>query len=247
MMVTAKRIAHLLYPEGAVRTVLLGARGLRFRVAPSMGATYAFGCGYHPRDYATWVKKGMRVLDIGANRGQSTLILRYLTGEGGALAACEPVPEMFAKLQENLALNSFGNVHALQVAIAAAEGDVEFEYSPEFSTQGKISGVERHYLVGETSRRRVKTMTLDQLVERTGIAPDFIKVDVEGAAAGVFEGGETALTKKRPLIFVELHGPEEQAAVQLVIDRYGYRAEDLGGQPVPRVLDGWHSPLLLRP
>ncbi len=81
----AERLARLLYPHGASRRILRGpARGLHFIVAPGMGISYALGNpDAAPRGFGRYVRSGMCVYDVGANKGQMTMIFASLVGAGG--------------------------------------------------------------------------------------------------------------------------------------------------------------------
>ncbi|MFO0123965.1 MAG: FkbM family methyltransferase, partial [Inhella sp.] len=48
------------------------------------------------------------------------------------------------------------------------------------------------------------TLTLDDWARNTGAAPDYIKVDVEGAELLVLQGGQATLAQHRPKVFAEL-------------------------------------------
>src|SRR5689334_16027553 len=84
-------VVRALFPYGAQRIVIRGpARGLRFVIAPGMGATYAFGDeAYNAREWARRVRPGMVAYDIGANCGQSSLILARLVGANGHVYSFE--------------------------------------------------------------------------------------------------------------------------------------------------------------
>lgn len=51
----------------------------------------------------------------------------------------------------------------------------------------------------------VPQMTLDQYCEETGIYPDVITMDVEGAEQMVMRGSVSVLRNKRPIIFMSIH------------------------------------------
>src|SRR5437764_10258809 len=92
------RLVRIIYPFGKVTRSLAGpVKGMRFTVRPGMGFTYAVGKDAWNwrwlRDQVNW--EGITVYDIGANRGQMTLWFAKMVGEGGTVAAFEPVPELF--------------------------------------------------------------------------------------------------------------------------------------------------------
>lgn len=240
----SQRFARLLYPYGSRRTVLRGpARGSHFVVESGIGVTYAIATETAaPRVFAPWVRPGMTVYDVGANKGQMALLFANLVGPGARVVAFEPAPAEFESLRTNLALNQMEWVHPIQAAAAEVAADLTFTYAPERPTQGKLRDVEPTYVNRGADTFAVRGLPLDDVLD-VEPWPDFVKVDVEGAAASVFRGARRLLTEASPRIFIELHGPEEQAGVRDEVLSRGYVAETLDGRPVPDPTDGWHSPL----
>jgi FkbM family methyltransferase len=139
-------------------------------------------------------------LDIGANVGWYALSVA-LRFPAAAVHAFEPVPSTFLNLQKNLAVNGLANVRAHNLGFMDEAGQVAFYFDPGIS--------------GRTSTRNVAddpaalpvacaVTRLDDLVQAEGIAPDVLKVDVEGAELAVFRGGLETLRRHRPLVFTEM-------------------------------------------
>ena len=224
-------------------------RGCQFHVAPGFGLTYAFASSaLHLDVIADLVVPGMTVLDIGANRGLISLLLSIRTGRQGKVIAFEPIAELHADFTANMQLNRVGNVELVGVAVSQETGETLMEYSSEKSTQGKIQIAEPELTVAHSGSIKVRTVALDDyVVEAEQIRPDLIKIDVEGAAGLVFAGAEKVLSQMRPKLFVELHGPDEQAAMDHVVRQYDYRAFDTDGKRIESVTQGWHSPVVCLP
>ena len=241
-------LARLLFPFGSTRRVLRGpARGLRFVVEPGMGATYALGTeAAAPRDFARWVRPGATVYDLGANKGQMALLFAALVGPSGRVVSLEPAPAEAASLRRNVALNGLATVRVVEAAAAEAAGSLTFAYDPAHPTQGKLVGVEQTYALPEAGTLAVPTLPLDALLDEEP-PPDVLKVDVEGAAAAVLRGAVRVLEEVRPRLFIELHGPEEQAGLRDEVLARGYVAETLDGRRVADPTAGWHSPLWCHP
>lgn len=240
-----RTLPRLLYPFGSVRRVLRGpARGSRFVVEPGIGLTYALATDDAvPRHFQTRVRPGMTVYDVGANKGQMMIYFARLVGAGGRVVSLEPAPAEFFCLQKNCDLNGLGErVRLLQVAAADRAGTLDFSYDPELPTQGKLLDVERTYVHENGRSFSVESVTLDDLLA-TEPPPDVIKMDVEGGAAAAFRGARRILDEYHPAIYVELHGPEEQASVRDLLLARGYVAETLDGQRVSDPTAGWFSPL----
>jgi hypothetical protein len=91
-------------------------------------------------------------------------------------------------------------------------------------------------------------VTLDGLVERTGLSPTHVKIDVEGYEGAVLRGGRRLLTgEPPPLIFLELHNAllrerrEDPGAVLDLLEELGYQTLDCFAVPADRAV------LLARP
>ena len=240
-----RHLARLVYPYGSTRVVLRGPlRGLRYVVEPGMGATFALG---YDADHAAWmarqVQPGMVAYDLGANRGQTALLLARLVGPRGRVVSFEPISDLCRSMRRNLALNGQHQVDVHCLAVGEARGSRAFSFSADHPTQGKLSGVELGYVVSEANVVHVECASLDELLAGGLPRPDFVKVDVEGSAGAVFRGAERLLREVGPPIYLELHGPEEQASVRDHLMAVGYRIERLSGEPVVDPVASWVSPL----
>lgn len=69
--------------------------------------------------FKSLLKKGMYVVDAGANSGWFTLNACHAVGERGKVFAFEPDEQNFKALTENIKLNQYTNVQAFQVALSA--------------------------------------------------------------------------------------------------------------------------------
>lgn len=241
-----KAVIRTFYPRDSVRSVLFGPiRGTRFKVAPesSMGASFALGFeAFQQRWFARHVLPGMRVFDIGANRGQTALHFAKYVGPAGAVDAFEPVPQLYDDLALNVRLNNLANVVTHRLAIGKCTGREEFGFDEGNPTAGKIVDCEPGYNDAKRKNFLVEVVALDDFC-RDRPVPDFLKIDVEGAARLVLEGAAELLTHHSPRIYIEQHGPEEQQAIKQLLLQRGYRAETLAGESVPDPTQGWHNPL----
>ena len=223
--------------------------GLRFRVQPSMGMTYALGYDTH---CAKWlynvVKRGMTVYDIGANFGQMALPFGKWVGRSGRVVAVEPVPSNLTQLRDNIALNKASNIAVVEAALSDQVGTASFLLDPEKARMGKLENCEPTYneFCRRDERFEVATKRLDDLVAEFG-PPDFLKIDVEGGARGVLAGGTSVLSDVRPDVYLELHGPEEQAAARDILLPLGYRLRGLDGTIIDDPVKTWCNPLWCSP
>jgi FkbM family methyltransferase len=244
----AQLVARAVYPYASVRTVVRGPlKGLRFKVAPAMGFTYAWGIGVEQWAFPGLVRPGMCVYDIGANCGQSTLSLAAKVGTSGRVIAFEPVDRNFSTLVCNIGLNPSLQVIPVNAAAAEQRGWLDFHFDVHLPTQGHLRDVEPSYSLPNAKTVRVRAVRLDDYATENWPAPQFMKIDVEGGAGAVLNGAQELIARHRPTIYVELHGPEEQQAVRELLEVCRYRAETLSGQNVPDPTAGSSSPLVCRP
>ena len=140
---------------------------------------------------------GAAALDVGANIGLTTLLMSRLRPEGEVLAL-EPSASTFGYLQRNLAAGA-ANATALRTALGAAEGPRGWVDDAANSSASHLSAQTA------PGADAVPVSTLDGLVAARGLAPAFIKIDVEGFELDVLEGGERTLRELRPVVFLELN------------------------------------------
>ncbi len=236
-------VVRLFYPYESRRRVWRGpARGLDFIVQPGIGFTYAIGTDLAaPRFFRRHLHPGMTVFDVGANKGQMTLIFAALVAASGRVIAFEPVPVEYASLERNVRLNGLAHVRLLNVAASDNKGQMAFSYAAERPTQGKLVNVEPTYDVAHAQTFPVQAIRLDDVPNER--PPDVIKIDVEGAAAAVLRGSARILDEAGPSVYLELHGPEEQAGVRDELLSRGYVARSLSGDVIADPVARWCSPL----
>lgn len=236
-----------LFPPGSVRQVLLGPRrGRRFVVEPGLGPGFALGLTAHLHDdfFLARVRPGATVYDVGANRGQVSLLLASLVGDRGRVLSLEPVPALFRSLERNLELNAFDNVDARCLAATEGRGRREFLFDPARSCQGKLADAEPGWTVPAAEVIEVETIALDDLAGEGLQPPSLVKIDVEGGAAAVLRGARELLTEIGPTLYVEIHGPEERAALRDLVMAAGYSITTLIGAPVADPTAGQRGPFV---
>ncbi len=238
-------IARIFFPYGKTRKVLYGpAKGLKFIVEPGIGVSFALGLdSLHYNFLSKKIQKGDIIFDIGANRGQTALVLASLTGSSGKVLAFEPVPREFKSLKKNIEINNIKNIIPQQIALSEKQGTATFLYNSLKPTMGKLENVEADYHVEDTTSITVNTNSIDNFIHTQKIIPKIIKIDVEGAGRVVLNGAHQTISKYAPSFFIELHGPEEQIGVQKKLLEKGYTIETLSGKKIIDVFKEWNSPL----
>jgi FkbM family methyltransferase len=168
------------------------------------------------------IQPGQQVLDIGAAVGYYTLLAARLVGPAGSVVAFEPHPENLRYLRSHVRQNRLSQVRVLNLALADASGTARFG-------GGSGSGTSRLHDDGEFE---VNVRRLDDLAEEDSLAPQHIKIDVEGAELAVLRGGECLIREHRPTIFLSTHGAGVHGACCSLLESWGYELSPIVGLSV---------------
>jgi FkbM family methyltransferase len=146
------------------------------------------------------VRADMVVYDIGGDAGYHSLLFARAVGVGGRVIVFEPIPQAQERIEENLRLNGFTNVSLQKLALGRSRGSFVLEKPFEAS---RINLDKASADVGDI---KVELHRLDDLMASEQLpAPDFIKIDVEGAELEVLVGMEAMVARCRPTFLIELH------------------------------------------
>lgn len=206
------------------------------RLVLDLGTQKALWLGTYELDLQrairTFAAPGMTAYDVGANLGYTALLLARAVGPEGRVMAFEPEPRNLRRLALNLALNPEGRrVTVLAAAVGARTGRAHLQIHRSPS---------KARLVGASGRREsfeadlsVPLVALDQLRARGARAPQLVKIDVEGAEAMVLTGMQRMLDRDRPLLLIELHGPEAAQDVRRKLEGHDYDVLNMDGRYTP--------------
>jgi FkbM family methyltransferase len=201
---------------------------------------------------ARHLRPGMVCADVGANVGYYTLLMAALVGPKGRVRAFEVIPETCRLLRRSAELNGFKDtVHVVACAISDVTGNVGISVptAPDgFGHFGNVSlqGLNTRPAQGDSLvPGRVDSRTLDEMFAAVQ-APDFIKIDVEGAEPLVWEGSRELRSRSNPVLCLEYEGWRKGYAEFLAKVRgEGYRVRyvdydsslaDLPAEPDPERL-----------
>ncbi len=119
-------------------------------------------------------------MDAGANIGTFALLASRLVGKSGTVVAIEPEPHNAIMLKKNIELNDANNVLVIEKALWSEAG-----------LTLRISDEQVMSRIGTTGKQ-VNSTTLDEL-EKRGIKPSALKMDVEGSEGAALSAGRQAL------------------------------------------------------
>jgi FkbM family methyltransferase len=148
------------------------------------------------------LRKGMTVVDVGANIGFLTRHFSRLVGPGGKVFAFEPDPLNFRFLEFNTLARK--NVERAQMAVSD-------NAKPAWLHLNATSGA-GNSLVGQTHSFEsvpVSCVSLDDFIKSHGNPQvDLIKIDVEGAEVKVLQGMKQTISRLPDLQIIVEHCPK---------------------------------------
>lgn len=173
---------------------------------------------------------GFTAIDVGANAGYFALLLADLAGPSGRVHAFEPNPELFELLQSSSTARDGDSLVPVRAALGESEGLDDLYLSTDSANTG-LSTMSPEVAGQGATTVKVATRTLDGYCTEHSLAPDVVKVDVEGRELAVLAGGRALLEKRAPTyVICELEIARNAAAPLLeFMAGFGYRACSLTG------------------
>ncbi len=201
--------------------------------------------GGHNSGFAACVEasRGARcVLDVGAHIGLVTLPVGSVLAADGTVYAFEPAAANLRHLNDHIAKNGLANVEVVPYLVGGEARDaVPFNEQREAAGRNSLAlrGGDPAYI--RTTRRQI---TLDSFCAERALAPEVIKIDVEGAEYGVVVGAAAVLREFRPMLFLSVH-PNDMALLghgvgelAALIESLGYEFRDPAGAPAGELGSG---------
>jgi FkbM family methyltransferase len=155
--------------------------------------------------------EGRTVFDIGGFDGAHTLFFASRVGPSGRVVTFEPHPENRATILSHVERLGFTNVDLRDVAVGRACESVEFVYPDDLGRGSADPEIKRKLLKNERCRRSTfPVRTLDSEIDSSRVPePDLVKVDVEGLEYDVLLGMSDTANRKKPALFIEVHGADD--------------------------------------
>lgn len=154
------------------------------------------------------LRPGDVVYDVGANIGYMTLMFLKEVGTEGRVHSFEPSRRSFAYLERNLLADD--PVVLVPKAVGGEAGEVVFEEFERLNLSSVAGyGTAESQARRPASRYAVEIVTLDAYAHATDSRPCFVKIDVEGLEAEVFQGMRRLLADPAPIVLFEAVAPAE--------------------------------------
>lgn len=177
---------------------------------------------------------GHTVFDVGANVGAISVFLSRIVGPSGKVCSFEASPRVLHTLSRNLLRGYCTNAYLIHAAVyARSNEEVELFYNQMAASDSLITRNENCH-----SSVSVPTVAIDDFVQETGLVPDFIKMDIEGAEPMALEGMKAILPRHKPHLILETF--PESSTIRTLIE-YGYRAFECNTLEEIGPADVWHE------
>jgi len=173
------------------------------------------------------IRPGHTVLEIGGHIGYVSVFFSRLAGETGRVFVFEPGPDNLPYLRRNV--GGLGNVEVIERAVGEFEGRATL-YAESLTGQNNsllpdFRGFRKNREAAHLSHLQIQPVavdvtTLDRFVRERSIAPDFIKIDIEGYEWPALRGMAATLASCRPILMVEVQ--ENAEAVFAFLREHGY-------------------------
>lgn len=157
------------------------------------------------------------VVEAGANLGAHTVWLSRRVGDLGLVHAFEPARHTFQLLCANLVANDCLNVKAVQQAVGAEVGELDFPLlNPREAWNFGGASMKKAWT---QNTERVAATTLDALsLDRL----DFLKADVEGFELKLLAGARQTLARLRPATYIEINTADVRDGAVELFEALGY-------------------------
>jgi FkbM family methyltransferase len=222
MLTFKQRIQNVVFPLGSIQKIRRGyLKGYKIRLTQNSLWSPLIG-GWEPamqKIMVNVVKDNSVVYDLGANNGLHGLLMARLVGSKGRVFNFEPLPENIEEIDENFKLNNIHNYTNVQAAVSDKKEMLEFQLH-EHAKQGHIAT----HTDKNIPSIQVPAISLDDFIESGNPAPDFIKIDIEGAEGAALKGFSTHIRDSYPDMIIELHNPEQDRQIGEFLKANGYTA-----------------------
>ena len=166
---------------------------------------------------------GAVVIDLGAYSGLTSILFDQAVGPGGKVVSVDADALNISCVRKNVDLYQRVTGRAIDVvygAVWSSDGTLEF------STEGNMGSSAASIVgAGRGAIRQVPALTLNTLAQRCGLnRVDFIKCDIEGAEAVIFDQPDF-FARFRPRMIVEVHmmgGQLTSADCRKSLEPFGY-------------------------
>lgn len=166
---------------------------------------------------------GMVLFDVGSEQGWTNLAYAAMVGPGN-IVLIEPTPEFWPNIKQTWLRNYYARPLACYQGLFSNITDDDRDLGiPPYRTwphcaDGWIIDRNRYQYIHDNDG--VPSITMDDFVQTSGITPDAITMDVEGAELFIIQGGVHTLIDHKPMLWISVH-PD------MALEFYGHRRVEI--------------------
>jgi FkbM family methyltransferase len=157
----------------------------------------------------------LTVVDIGANIGWYSLHIAAADPTANVYAF-EPVPTSFEWLCAGIELNALRNVEAVRMAVSDTTADIVLYVDEAIAGAASAAPSAPGGALRGVPARATR---LDDFARERGVAPDVVKLDIEGGELAALRGATHILAAHRPIVFCEM--------LRKLAKPFGYHPNDI--------------------
>ena len=188
--------------------------------------------------FKRYLKKGMKVIDVGANLGYFSLLSSKIVGDTGKVWAFEPEMANYKRLIGNIELNQFKNINPIDKAVSDVSGSSYLFVSENES--GEHSLISARPKIDNT--QRVEVVRLDNYLDGEKI--DLFKTDTEGNDIFVVTGAEEIIRRNDNIKLITEFWTQGLYAAGCSPEMYWGLLQDYGFKHI-YIIDEIHKEILL--
>lgn len=181
---------------------------------------------------ASYVKPGMRCIDVGANCGYFTLLLAELVGDQGLVCAYEPQERLADLVRRSLHVNGFGKQGMVEEqAVGDAMGSsCVLNTIPHLMGSASLLALSEPHVEQVT----VSMVTLDDTGwgEEDSPPVDFVKIDIQGLEMQALAGMRKLIARSPKIAIAMEFTPSDherpEAALLKIQEEFGLRLGEIG-------------------
>jgi len=217
------------YPVGGFEEIQFKTgtlKGITIKATKDLFSFFAYPYGEYDSelfyDFLKTREKRHVIFDVGGWIGITAMIFAKLSADDVKIVTFEPNPYNFSRLCDNLALNRSldKKIQLSNLALSSSNGfvnmflssNVEAGHSSTSRLENTRAKISDNNLPDGFFNLNIETKTLDDFVKETGLIPDVIKVDIEGAEHLFLLGALETIEKYKPVFYIEFHS--EYCAMQ---------------------------------
>jgi FkbM family methyltransferase len=172
---------------------------------------------------------GWNCWDLGAHFGLYSIGLARRVGPRGQVAAFEPNPLSYARLQRHVQMNELPWLKPYRAAVSDEAGSAELFTYGDLGTTTTHLPYEGEIRADNVGAINVPLVRLDSLVARGELLPPrFVKIDVEGHGHRALRGMQETLRSAKPIVLAAFHSPQEVAGMLELFAPLGYQWREVG-------------------